>query len=163
MTAATPSIFSRTKRTRRKYRQEKFLDLWKDTYPCLAEDDDANEIWLGRSEIDVSGCGHHQILSVFAAFFGFIRQAITSPTRAQVIRLFVDERRILSMGFALNTSPNTAKNNPKTATNRTFREYFAKILSDVIDSIQAAIIGAAKIQNNSKINCPMNLLGVRPP
>ena len=96
-------------------------------------------------------------------FPGFIRQAITSPTRAHVIRLFIDEKSILSMGFSLNTSPNTAKNNPKTATNKTLREYFANILSDVTDSIQAAIIGAAKIQNNSKINCPMNVLGVRPP
>ena len=89
-----------------------------------------------------------------------MRQAITSPARAHVIRLCTDERIIRSAGFSLNISPYIAKNNPNTVTNKTLRKYFANILYDVIDSIHAAIIGAVKIQNNSKNNCPMNVLGV---
>lgn len=59
-------------------------------------------------------------------------------------------------------SPNTAKNSPKTATNKTLRENLANILSDATDSSHAAIIGAMKIQSNSKTTCPMNVLGVLP-
>ena len=81
------------------------------------------------------------------------RQAITNPAKAHVIRLCIDDRIILSIGFSLNTSPYIAKNNPKAMTNKNLLWYFANILSDVKDSTHAAIIGAVKIQINSNINC----------